>query len=52
MDLMFNLLILGSITDSTGNVWKKNEHQLYMIEKTLSEKVRDFLITIFIDNNF
>ncbi|KAI0241298.1 E3 ubiquitin-protein ligase [Lamellibrachia satsuma] len=31
-DLLFNLLVLGSLTDKTGYVWRKSSMDLYLIE--------------------
>ena len=31
-DLLFHLVILGSIVDSNGYVWLRSEHDLYAIE--------------------
>jgi hypothetical protein len=32
--LLFNLLVLGSLTDYTGFVWKRSVRDLYVIETT------------------
>ena len=31
-NLLFNLLVLGSLTDETGYVWRKSSTDLYLIE--------------------
>ena len=31
---MFNLLILGELTDECGRVWRRNSHDLYILEIT------------------
>ena len=38
--MLFNLLILGSLTDNYGNVWQRKEVDMYMVEYTFqSDKV-------------
>ncbi|PFX15559.1 E3 ubiquitin-protein ligase RNF213 [Stylophora pistillata] len=32
--LLFNLLILGELTDECGRVWRRNSHDLYILEVT------------------
>lgn len=32
--LLFNLLILGEITDDRGRVWRRNPYDLYILEIT------------------
>ena len=32
--LLFNLLILGELTDSRGRVWRRKPHDLYILEIT------------------
>ena len=36
--ILFNLLILGGLTDSQGRVWRCHPGQLYAVELTLPEK--------------
>lgn len=39
-EFCFNLLVLGSIQNSRGYVWKKDPNHLYMIEVTLGDHLQ------------
>ena len=43
-DIVFSLLILGGLTDSRGNVWRRHPSQLYAIELTLPSNKVNFKI--------
>ena len=40
--LLFNLLILGELTDDCGRVWKRNSYDLYIVEITNSTSMVTF----------
>lgn len=45
--LLFNLLILGELTDERGRIWRKSSYDLYILEITyLSHQVCHYYLAV------